>query len=71
MDDKRFKRYHGLHTDCTVDGSNLDSNAKIWRLVADFMNDLAGVASGATRAALTQHFSLENNAVDISAKEGS
>ncbi|KAK1315062.1 hypothetical protein QJS10_CPA06g00809 [Acorus calamus] len=31
----------------------------------------AGVASGATRAALTQHFSLENNAVDISAKEGS
>ncbi|CAN6470812.1 unnamed protein product [Victoria cruziana] len=30
-----------------------------------------GVASGATRAALTQHFSLENNAADISAKEGS
>ncbi|KAK1297099.1 hypothetical protein QJS10_CPB15g01429 [Acorus calamus] len=49
-------------------GSNLDSNAKMWRLVADFMNDLAGVASGATRAALTQHFSLENNAADISAK---
>ncbi|ONK76182.1 uncharacterized protein A4U43_C03F24790 [Asparagus officinalis] len=52
-------------------GSNLDSNAKMWRLVADFMNDLAGVASGATRAALTQHFSLQNNAADISAKEGS
>ncbi|KMZ75334.1 hypothetical protein ZOSMA_116G00600 [Zostera marina] len=80
-------------------GSNLDSNAKMWRLVADFMNDLGmlmdlisplfpsalvpivclgslsrsftGVASGATRAALTQHFSLENNAADISAKEGS
>ncbi|KAG1366773.1 protein root UVB sensitive 3 [Cocos nucifera] len=30
-----------------------------------------GVASGATRAALTQHFALENNAADISAKEGS
>lgn len=30
--------------------------------------DLAGVASGATRAALTQHFSLANNAADISAK---
>ncbi|KAF9612636.1 hypothetical protein IFM89_003078 [Coptis chinensis] len=30
-----------------------------------------GVASGATRAALTQHFSLQNNAADISAKEGS
>lgn len=29
---------------------------------------VAGVASGATRAALTQHFSLENNAADISAK---
>lgn len=28
----------------------------------------AGVASGATRAALTQHFALENNAADISAK---
>ncbi|CAA6667359.1 unnamed protein product [Spirodela intermedia] len=80
-------------------GSNLDSHAKMWRLVADFMNDIGmlmdlisplwpsaliaivclgslsrsftGVASGATRAALTQHFSLENNAADISAKEGS
>ncbi|XP_044982445.1 protein root UVB sensitive 3 isoform X2 [Hordeum vulgare subsp. vulgare] len=80
-------------------GSNLDSNAKMWRLVADFMNDLGmlmdllsplfpsslivimclgslsrsftGVASGATRAALTQHFALANNAADISAKEGS
>lgn len=29
---------------------------------------LAGVASGATRAALTQHFALEKNAADISAK---
>ncbi|XP_051146049.1 protein root UVB sensitive 3 isoform X2 [Andrographis paniculata] len=52
-------------------GANLDSNAKMWRLVADLMNDLAGVASGATRAALTQHFALQNNAADISAKEGS
>ncbi|KAF9624224.1 hypothetical protein IFM89_008162 [Coptis chinensis] len=80
-------------------GSSLDSNAKMWRLVADLMNDLGmlmdlvsplfpsafifivclgsisrsftGVASGATRAALTQHFSLQNNAADISAKEGS
>ncbi|KAG5603554.1 hypothetical protein H5410_025046 [Solanum commersonii] len=104
-------------------GSNLDSNAKMWRLVADLMNDLGmlfhlnvdgscisfisisfcvhrlhrelikviqvgavsmncliyqilhpaetGVASGATRAALTQHFALENNAADIAAKEGS
>ncbi|RAL48391.1 hypothetical protein DM860_005815 [Cuscuta australis] len=80
-------------------GSNLDSNAKTWRLVADLMNDLGmlmdllspllpsaflfilclgslsrsftGVASGATRAALTQHFALQDNAADISAKEGS
>ncbi|KAM3754754.1 hypothetical protein ACB098_03G189500 [Castanea mollissima] len=80
-------------------GSNLDCNAKMWRLVADLMNDLGmlmdllsplfpsafvfivclgslsrsftGVASGATRAALTQHFALQNNAADISAKEGS
>nr|KYP65696.1 UPF0420 protein C16orf58 isogeny [Cajanus cajan] len=80
-------------------GSNLDSNAKRWRLVADLMNDLGmlmdlisplfpsafvfvvclgsisrsftGVASGATRAALTQHFALQDNAADISAKEGS
>ncbi|GFP88712.1 protein root UVB sensitive 3 [Phtheirospermum japonicum] len=80
-------------------GANLDSNAKMWRLVADLMNDLGmlmdlvsplfpsafvfivclgsisrsftGVASGATRAALTQHFALEDNAADISAKEGS
>lgn len=33
--------------------------------------NLAGVASGATRAALTQHFALQENAADISAKEGS
>lgn len=80
-------------------GSNLDSNAKMWRLIADLMNDLGmlmdlvsplypasfviilclgsiarsftGVASGATRAALTQHFALQHNAADISAKEGS
>ncbi|CAL5428684.1 unnamed protein product [Camellia sinensis] len=32
---------------------------------------MTGVASGATRAALTQHFALHNNAADISAKEGS
>lgn len=29
---------------------------------------IAGVASGATRAALTQHFALQSNAADISAK---
>eukprot|EP00249_Psilotum_nudum_P005466 c18901_g1_i2 orf=349-1677(+) len=80
-------------------GSNLDSKAKQWRLIADFMNDIGmlmdlisplfprafvtllcvgsisrsvtGVASGATRAALTQHFALQQNAADISAKEGS
>ncbi|KAB1206743.1 hypothetical protein CJ030_MR7G013510 [Morella rubra] len=80
-------------------GSNLDSNARMWRLVADLMNDLGmlmdlvsplfpsafvfvvclgslsrsftGVASGATRAALTQHFALQSNAADIAAKEGS
>ncbi|KAJ7943345.1 protein root UVB sensitive 3 [Quillaja saponaria] len=80
-------------------GSNLDTNAKTWRLVADLMNDIGmlmdlvsplfpsafvvivclgslsrsftGVASGATRAALTQHFALQNNAADISSKEGS
>lgn len=28
----------------------------------------ASVASGATRAALTQHFALQNNAADIAAK---
>ncbi|XP_062111452.1 protein root UVB sensitive 3 isoform X8 [Humulus lupulus] len=87
------------HAHRTKLGSNLDSNAKMWRLVADLMNDLGmlmdltsplfpsafvflvclgslsrsftGVASGATRAALTQHFALQNNAADISAKEGS
>ncbi|MCO5555262.1 hypothetical protein L7F22_008806 [Adiantum nelumboides] len=32
---------------------------------------ITGVASGATRAALTQHFALQQNAADISAKEGS
>ncbi|GMN41992.1 hypothetical protein TIFTF001_011220 [Ficus carica] len=93
----------------TFQGSNLDSNAKMWRLVADLMNDLGlkmtkefspyiggrnvdgpyftsisfrirvcsllresfKIIHGATRAALTQHFALQNNAADISAKEGS
>lgn len=32
---------------------------------------ITGVAGGATRMALTQHFSLHGNAADISAKEGS
>ena len=32
---------------------------------------LTGVAGGATRTALTQHFALARNAADISAKEGS
>ncbi|CAK0746816.1 hypothetical protein CVIRNUC_001720 [Coccomyxa viridis] len=32
---------------------------------------ITGVAGGATRAALTQHFALVGNAADISAKEGS
>ncbi|KAJ7245863.1 hypothetical protein O6H91_Y429800 [Diphasiastrum complanatum] len=32
---------------------------------------VTGVASGATRAALTQHFACQKNAADISAKEGS
>lgn len=32
---------------------------------------LCGVAAGATRAAMTQHFALARNAADISAKEGS
>ncbi|VVA39264.1 PREDICTED: RUS1 family C16orf58 [Prunus dulcis] len=88
-----------LASGSVTEGSNLDSNAKMWRLVADLMNDLGmlmdlvsplfpsafvfvvclgsisrsftGVASGATRAALTQHFALQSNAADISAKEGS
>ncbi|KAL6538768.1 Protein root UVB sensitive 3 [Orobanche minor] len=70
-------------------GSNLDSNAKMWRMLMDLISPLfpsafvfivclgsisrsfTGVASGATRAALTQHFALQKNAADISAKEGS
>ena len=31
----------------------------------------AGVAGGATRAALTQHFAVRGNAADVAAKEGS
>lgn len=32
---------------------------------------VTGVAGGATRMALTQHFALQRNAADIAAKEGS
>lgn len=37
-------------------------------LTLNISSHLAGVASGATRAALTQHFALQSNAADISAK---
>eukprot|EP00250_Pteridium_aquilinum_P033736 c6181_g1_i1 orf=650-1951(-) len=39
--------------------------------VGSLARSVTGVASGATRAALTQHFALQQNAADISAKEGS
>ncbi|KAI7757745.1 hypothetical protein M8C21_031757 [Ambrosia artemisiifolia] len=39
--------------------------------IGSLSRSFTGVASGATRAALTQHFALQNNAADISAKEGS
>jgi hypothetical protein len=32
---------------------------------------LTGVAAGATRASMTQHFAVAGNAADIAAKEGS
>ncbi|KAL6570939.1 hypothetical protein OROGR_000489 [Orobanche gracilis] len=40
-------------------------------MLGSISRSFTGVASGATRAALTQHFALQNNAADISAKEGS
>jgi hypothetical protein len=33
------------------------------------LRSMTGVAGGATRAALTQHFALRRNAADIAAKE--
>lgn len=45
----------------------LDHNF-LFLLFYNFSSHLAGVASGATRAALTQHFALQSNAADISAK---
>ncbi|KAI3767470.1 hypothetical protein L2E82_17602 [Cichorium intybus] len=39
--------------------------------IGSLSRSFTGVASGATRAALTQHFALQNNAANISAKEGS
>ncbi|RYR58400.1 hypothetical protein Ahy_A05g024158 isoform B [Arachis hypogaea] len=68
-------------------GSNLDNNAKMnangpyfatvsvsfcdYCLLGSISRSFTGVASGATRAALTQHFALQDNVGDISAKEGS
>ena len=43
----------------------------MWAGWSDCNAHIAGVAGGATRAALTQHFALAGNAADISAKEGS
>lgn len=92
----------------TFKGTDLDSNCKAWRIVADVLNDLCtaievfspmlclahsdcnsqwvyfawvcaaevfrsivGVAGGASRAALTQHFSKADNFGDVNAKDGS
>ncbi len=44
--------------------------AYYYTLVAHLSTGPAGVAGGATRAALTQHFARQGNAADISAKEG-
>lgn len=85
-------------------GSQLDCNAKRWRLTADVANDIgillelvaplaamftawwvfvvllsianlaraiAGVAGGATRVSVVQHFALKDNIADLSAKAGS
>ncbi|RYR58402.1 hypothetical protein Ahy_A05g024158 isoform C [Arachis hypogaea] len=65
-------------------GSNLDNNAKMnangpyfatvsvsfcdYCLLGSISRSFTGVASGATRAALTQHFALQDNVGDISAK---
>lgn len=84
----------------TVVASDLDNDAKRWRLAADITNDIGlalevvsshlprvyflpvvclaslfkavtGVAGGATRASLTQHFAIRQNMADVSAKDGS
>ena len=92
----------------TFKGTDLDSNCKAWRIVADVLNDMCtaievlspmlclarsdcnaqwlyfvwvcaaevfrsivGVAGGASRAALTQHFSKADNFGDVNAKDGS
>lgn len=40
-------------------------------VVGNIMKALAGVAGGATRVSMTQHFAAENNLADLSAKAGS
>ena len=84
----------------SIISSDLDNDAKRYRLVADITNDvglfleifsshlpvwlffpviclaaifksICGVAGGATRASLTQHFALVQNTADVSAKDGS
>jgi hypothetical protein len=55
------------HSDCIPPASNLCSAAE--PAASSMLPWLAaGVASGATRAALTQHFALRKNAADVSAK---
>jgi len=39
--------------------------------VGSLCRSITGVAGGATRMALTQHFALQNNSADIASKEGS
>ncbi|KAJ3091067.1 hypothetical protein HK102_001793 [Quaeritorhiza haematococci] len=42
-----------------------------WACAANLSRSLCGVAGGATRAALTQHFAKKDNMADVSAKDGS
>lgn len=64
---------------CTVAGSRLAPQSGLQARYAELPappnrslgHALTGIAGGATRAALTQHFARASNAADVAAKEGS
>jgi hypothetical protein len=61
----------GLTAELAASAFSSPGTFLLFACVGSICRAITGVAGGATRMALTQHFALQGNAADIAAKEGS
>ncbi|KAL4518912.1 hypothetical protein Ndes2437B_g04800 [Nannochloris sp. 'desiccata'] len=61
----------GLTAELAAPAFSSPSTFLLFACIGSICRAITGVAGGATRMALTQHFALQGNAADIAAKEGS